>query len=55
MNNEAEPKVRKQRYDHDFKRSAVKHWLGSGQSANQMAAELGINAQTLKTGSSNWR
>jgi transposase-like protein len=48
MNNEAEPKVRKKRYDQNFKRSAVEHWLGSGSSANQVAAELGINVQTLK-------
>jgi transposase-like protein len=48
MNREPEPKVRKKRYDENFKRSAVEHWLGSGKSANQVAAELGINAQTLK-------
>jgi transposase-like protein len=48
MNNEPEPKVRKKRYDQNFKRSAVEHWLGSGKSANQMAEEPGINAQTLK-------
>ncbi|MDD5139294.1 MAG: transposase, partial [Verrucomicrobiales bacterium] len=48
MNNEPEPKVRKKRYDENFKRSAVEHWLGSGKSANQVATELGINAQTLK-------
>ncbi|MGA8937756.1 MAG: transposase [Acidobacteriaceae bacterium] len=48
MNNEPEPKVRKKRYDQNFKRSAVEHWLGSGKSADQVATELGINAQTLK-------
>ena len=48
MNNEAELKVRKKRYDQNFKRSAVEHWLGSGKSADQVASELGINVQTLK-------
>jgi transposase-like protein len=38
MNNEPEPKVRKKRYDLNFKRSAVKLWLGSGKSAAQVAA-----------------
>jgi len=43
MNNEPEPKVRKKRYDINFKRSAVEHWLGSGKSAGQVAGELGIS------------
>jgi len=48
MNNEPELKVRKQRYDQNFKRSAVELWLGSGKSAETVAAELGISGQTLK-------
>lgn len=48
MNNEPELKVRKKRYDQNFKRSAVEHWLGSGKSAGLVAGELGINVQTLK-------
>lgn len=35
------------RYDETFKRSAVEHWLISGQSAMQIARELGINVQNL--------
>jgi transposase-like protein len=35
------------RYDEDFKKSAVEHWLVSGKSARQLAAELGINVQHL--------
>jgi len=38
MNNEPEPKVRKKRYDQNFKRSAVEHWLGGGKSADQVAS-----------------
>src|SRR5579859_7116762 len=44
-----EPKVRKKRYDENFKRSAVEHWLGSGKSAKAVAQELGISSQTLLT------
>ena len=44
-----EPKTRKyKRYDLSFKRSAVEHWLSSGKSADVVAAEMGINGQTLK-------
>jgi transposase-like protein len=46
---QTEPKVRKKRYDENFKRSAVEHWLGSGKSAQAVAGELGISGQTLKT------
>ena len=35
------------RYDEAFKKSAVEHWLISGKSARQVAAELGINVQNL--------
>ena len=36
------------RYDEAFKRSAVEHWLVSGKSGRQIAAELGVNEQSLK-------
>ena len=36
-----------QRYDETFKRSAVEHWMLSGQSATRIAEELGINVQNL--------
>jgi transposase len=36
------------RYDEAFKRQAVEHWLVSGKSARQIAAELGFNEQSLK-------
>jgi transposase len=46
--NENTPPSRKyKRYDEGFKRSTVEHWLLSGKSARQIAAELGIGAQTL--------
>jgi transposase len=35
------------RYDEAFKRSAVEHWMLSGKSVRQIAAELGVNQQTL--------
>lgn len=35
------------RYDEAFKRSAVEHWMLSGKSVRQIAAELGVNVQTL--------
>jgi transposase len=35
------------RYDEAFKRQAVEHWMLSGKPARQIAAELGLNAQTL--------
>ena len=44
-----ETRIRKyKRYDEAFKRSAVEHWLVSGKSGRQIAAELGINEQSLK-------
>ena len=42
-----EPKNRYKRYDEAFKRSAVEHWMVSGKSATQVAAELGLNVQNL--------
>jgi transposase len=41
-------KTKSKRYDEAFKRQAVEHWLVSGQSARQIASELGINEQSLK-------
>lgn len=35
------------RYDEAFKRQAVEHWMLSGKPARQIAAELGLNTQTL--------
>ena len=43
--------IRKKRYDEAFKRTAVEHWMLSGKSVRQIAAELGVNVQTLHT----WR
>ena len=39
--------IKHKRYDEAFKRSAVEHWMVSGQSATVIAAELGINVQNL--------
>lgn len=39
------------RYDETFKRSAVEHWMLSGKSVRQIAAELGVNVQSLH----NWK
>jgi transposase len=44
-----EPKIRKKRYDLNFKRQAVELWLSGSKSAEAVAAELGISGQTLKT------
>jgi transposase len=46
MNNA--PKTNYRRYDEAFKRQAVEPWLVSGLSGRQIAAELGINEQSLK-------
>ena len=35
------------RYDEAFKREAVEHWMLSGKSGRIVAAELGVNTQTL--------
>ena len=42
-----ETPIKHKRYDEAFKRSAVEHWMVSGQSATVIAAELGINVQNL--------
>ena len=46
MNNATKSKYK--RYDEAFKRQAVEHWLLSGLPGRQIAAELGINEQSLK-------
>jgi len=46
MNTES---TKHKRYDETFKRSAVEHWMLSGKSVRQIAAELGVNVQTLHT------
>jgi len=43
-----QPRTKHKRYDEAFKRSTVEHWLISGKSGRQVAAELGVNAQTLQ-------
>jgi len=43
MNQETNTKHK--RYDEAFKKSAVEHWMISGKSARQVAAELGVNVQ----------
>lgn len=48
MNNETQVGRKHKRYDENFKRSAVEHWLQGGKSAAQIARELGISDQSLK-------
>jgi hypothetical protein len=45
------PAPKRKHYDEAFQRSTVEHWLLSGKSARQTAAELGIATQTLQ----NWQ
>ena len=47
MNNESLTPKKYKRYDSNFKRSAVEHWLSSGKSLEQIAQELGVARQTL--------
>ena len=42
------PARKYQRYDEGFQRSTVEHWMLSGQSARQVAQELGLNVQSLQ-------
>jgi transposase-like protein len=49
MNNEPNPTRKYKRSAPAFKRSAVELWLGGGQAAEQVASELGISVQALKT------
>jgi transposase len=49
QNTDPTPTRKHRRYDAAFKRQAVEHWLLSGKSGRQVAAELGVNYQTLAT------
>jgi transposase len=51
MNNSDQTTKTHKRYDEAFKRQAVEHWMLSGKSVRQIAAELGVNVQTLHS----WR
>lgn len=42
-----EPIKRRRKYDRNFKKEAVAHWLKSGKSAQVVAAELGITERHL--------
>ena len=46
--NEDKTKAERKRYDEAFKRAAVEHWQSSGKSARIVAAELGVNQQSLR-------
>lgn len=37
----------RRRYDREFKRQAVEHWLASGKTAVQIGRELGLNPNRL--------
>jgi transposase-like protein len=41
------PTRKYKRYDEAFKRQAVEHWMLSGKSGRIIAAELGVNVQSL--------
>lgn len=45
--NENKTNLKRKRYDEAFKRAAVEHWLSSGKAARVVAAELGVNTQSL--------
>ena len=45
--NEEKTKLKRKRYDEAFKLAAVEHWLSSGKAAKSVAAELGVNTQSL--------
>ena len=40
-------KERRRKYDDNFKREAVRHWLQSGKSAEEVGRELGLDASRL--------
>jgi transposase len=48
MNTESTNSRKYQRYDENFKRSAVELWLQGGKTVEQIATELGISSQSLK-------
>lgn len=41
------PTRKYKRYDEAFKRQAVEHWMLSGKAGRLIAAELGVNVQSL--------
>jgi transposase-like protein len=41
------PVQQRRKYDKEFKRQAVEHWLSSGRSAEVVAHELGITAKQI--------
>ena len=46
---QAKPKRREaKRYDQQFKRSVVEHWLSSGQSGTKVAKDFGVNVWNLR-------
>jgi transposase-like protein len=47
MEEKTTPTRKYKRYDETFKRSALEHWMLSGKSARLIAAELGVNVQSL--------
>jgi len=40
-------KERRRKYDDNFKREAVRHWLASGKSAEEVGDELGLDPSRL--------
>ena len=40
-------KERRRKFDDAFKREAVRHWLASGKSADEVSQELGLDASRL--------
>lgn len=48
MNTKSNEPRKYQRYDENFKRSAVEMWLQGGKSVATIATELGISTQSLK-------
>ena len=44
---EPTPKLARRKYNGNFKREAVMHWLTSGKSAETVSRELGITAERL--------
>jgi transposase len=40
-------KERRRKFDDNFKREAVRHWLQSGKSAEEVGQELGLDASRL--------
>lgn len=48
MNTENTEPRKYQRYDENFKRSAVELWLQGGKSVEAISTELGISTQSLK-------